>query len=311
MKKYTIIIYNLGNVNNLKKSIDSIVSNRYDLKELIILDELNDLNDDIDFLSYIKKFKYIKLVSSKDCIGIFNMINKGISVSSGEYFLIGTSDIVYNDMILVNMISIFEEGHHIIEFNTSIRYKYNFIKLAFSKKIFNDIGFFDTFNLYSDWDLLFRIKKIFCVKKIDINYFHLLSNENLSVIDNSITFKDYYSRQKNRLYVPSKNYIKYDTIVFDKNIYSNCDIIVSNETEGKLDKVIAKQYLNICKKGKYFFKNLDDKKNIIMCDSNNRIQSIFENRFIFEKGYYTLSYEIDNDVELVFPIVITFFNQKI
>ena len=304
MKKISIIIYNLNNVTNLLVTIKSLILNEYVNKEILIVDEFQTKEEELNEI--IRKHN-IKMFNSNQIIGMFNMINLGIKNCNGEYILLGTSNITYNSKILINLSNYFEAGNDVLEFNTDACFEHDFVKIAFTKKIIDDIGYFDTYDLYSDWDFKFRINKVFTIKTIKLNYIHQ-SSDKFNNPSQAVVFKNYFSNIKNRIYIPYKNYLKYDNIVFDKLVYSNSDIIVSFAEHNKL--INCTQYIKINTENKYRFVNISEKKNITIFDNDNAYK-LSNNFFYFKKGYYIIRYSVNQDVISVDPITIAFYDQVI
>lgn len=95
----TIVTINLNNKNGLRKTIESVISQTYfDKIEYIIIDG-GSTDGSVDVIKeYEDKISY--WVSEPDK-GIFNAMNKGIDVSTGEYSLyLNSGDYLYaNDVI--------------------------------------------------------------------------------------------------------------------------------------------------------------------------------------------------------------------
>ena len=163
MKKFSVIIYNLNNIEELISTITSILDNNYINKEILIVDEFQTKNKQLE---EIVRKHHIKMINSNEIRGIYNMINLGIKMCEGDYILLGISGLNYNSNILLNLSKYFEENHNVLEFNIHSKFEYDFTKIAFTNKIIKDIGYFDTYDLYSDWDFRYRINKVFNIKEI-------------------------------------------------------------------------------------------------------------------------------------------------
>ena len=81
----SIITINLNNKDGLKRTIESVINQtRFDIIEYIIIDG-GSTDGSVDLIKqYQDKISY--WVSEKDT-GIYNAMNKGIDVSTGEYSL--------------------------------------------------------------------------------------------------------------------------------------------------------------------------------------------------------------------------------
>lgn len=81
--KLSIITINYNNANGLEKTIQSVVSQTFADYEYIIIDG-GSTDDSVDI---IKKYKnYINFWVSEPDKGIYNAMNKGISLAHGEYY---------------------------------------------------------------------------------------------------------------------------------------------------------------------------------------------------------------------------------
>ena len=106
MSRYSIITVNRNNADGLKKTIVSVINQTYDDYEYIIIDG----NSTDDSVKVIKQFsdKVTYWISEPDG-GIYNAMNKGISVSTGDYLLfLNSSDVFYDERVL----ELVDKNHH-------------------------------------------------------------------------------------------------------------------------------------------------------------------------------------------------------
>lgn len=96
--KFTVITINLNNVDGLRRTIESVVSQTFvDYKYVIIDGGSTDGSVDI-IKEYENKISY--WVSEQDG-GIYHAMNKGVKVAKGEYLIfINSGDMLYNDTVL-------------------------------------------------------------------------------------------------------------------------------------------------------------------------------------------------------------------
>ena len=93
----SIIIPSHNNLSNLKKCIASISSQVFTNYEVWVID--GDSNDGT--ITYLKSLRFpIQWVSEKDC-GVYDAMNKGISLAKGEWlYFLGADDMLYDDSVL-------------------------------------------------------------------------------------------------------------------------------------------------------------------------------------------------------------------
>ena len=105
--KLSIITVSLNSVNTIEKTIQSIISQDYTNVEYIVID--GDSNDGT--IDIVKKYSdYVAYYHSEKDNGIYDAMNKGISVATGEIVGILNSDDFYpNSFILSNVIKTFKK----------------------------------------------------------------------------------------------------------------------------------------------------------------------------------------------------------
>lgn len=193
--KITIITANYNSGKTLKKTIESVLNQTYELVEYIIIDGKSTDNSLEIIESYLDKFKdkgyEYKWISEKDK-GIFNAMNKGIEMAKGDIIGIIGADDWYETETLKLVAREFKKDSNIdMVYGLLRRVKlgkfydvignYNsygkgqhptvFIK----KEIFNKVGKFDEkYNIAADSDFLLKIKKIklkyIFIDKILVNF---------------------------------------------------------------------------------------------------------------------------------------------
>ena len=172
MNKLSIITVNLNNKIGLQKTIDSIVNQNFSDFEFIIVDgKSNDGSIEI-----IKQYnhKLTKWISELDS-GIYQAMNKGIRIATGEYLLfLNSGDCLVDKNVLTKIFStyftadivcgkcnIWDNGNIVhttnppefhtfaSHFNTSINHQSTFIK----RNLFERFGYYrEDFKINSDWE---------------------------------------------------------------------------------------------------------------------------------------------------------------
>jgi len=97
----SVITINLNNLNGLKNTVDSVLSQSFQSFEYIVID--GDSNDgSIDYLHSLGS-SLSHLISEKDN-GIYDAMNKGIQIASGQYLLfLNSGDYFYSGDSLKNI----------------------------------------------------------------------------------------------------------------------------------------------------------------------------------------------------------------
>ena len=106
--KFSILIPTFNSSQTIQDSIDSILAQNYKNFEIVIID--NQSSDGT--INIIKKnnLKNIKYIIGQDK-GVYDAINKGIKLSSGEIIsLLHSDDVYHDDKVLQNVYDAFE--HH-------------------------------------------------------------------------------------------------------------------------------------------------------------------------------------------------------
>lgn len=124
--KITIITVSYNSEKTIKDTIESVLKQTYKDFEYLIIDGLsNDSTIDI-----IKSFKdpRIKLISEKDK-GLYDAMNKGIKLASGDVVgLINSDDVLYDENIFQTVIDNYDSNTDILHANVAY-YNEDFSKL--------------------------------------------------------------------------------------------------------------------------------------------------------------------------------------
>ncbi len=221
MKKLTIITITLNDMDNLIKTVNSIIPQMCEDIEYIIIDG-GSTDGTIHYLDSLK-LERLRIICEKDS-GIYNAMNKGLRYAIGEWVLyINSGDVLLDDVVEV-LKSIKEDDDCVygdvilsIEYKGETYYKtekgkegfdIDYLKgrMPFSHQAFLckrsllvDIGGFDEdFKTAADWDCIIRLKGN------NLKFKHI--NKTISIYDRSgISSKPHpiekhLIRKKNDLY---------------------------------------------------------------------------------------------------------------
>lgn len=206
--KISIITPVFNNEMEIGRCIDSVFGQTYTNIEHIIIDGKSTDNS----LSIIKEkaahFDII-YISEKD-EGIYDAMNKGIALASGDYlYFLGSDDVFYANNVLQEIVVKFE-NNDIIYGNVFFKHaqhiyagEYNKNRIIdqsichqaafFSKRTFKIIGTYDTqLQLAGDWDLFLR-----CFYHDDINIRYI---ENIICLYNDLGASGYASENRKTKY---------------------------------------------------------------------------------------------------------------
>lgn len=194
--KISIVTINYNNPRGLKKTIESIVNQTYSNFEYIVIDGGSTAGDVEVINTYQNQINY--WVSEKDS-GVYNAMNKGIKVATGDFIIFMNSGDIFNDnKVLENVVPLFDTNAYFIygnnykEKGNSKRLKTYPKKLNFSffytsslnhqatfikKEAFSELFYYDeNKKIVSDWELF--IVGI-CNKNLPYQYI----NQTVSIYD--------------------------------------------------------------------------------------------------------------------------------
>lgn len=98
MIKLSVITINYNNLEGLKRTVDSVVNQIWKEFEYIVIDGGSTDGSKAYLESQTNKIDY--WVSAPD-LGIYNAMNKGVKIASGEYLLfLNSGDLLYNNSVL-------------------------------------------------------------------------------------------------------------------------------------------------------------------------------------------------------------------
>lgn len=194
--KLSIITVAYNSSKTLRDTIESVLSQTYTNYEYIIVDGASKDNT-IDIVKeYEPKFEgRMRWISEPDK-GIYDAMNKGIKISTGEVIgILNSDDVYYNNNVLENIVNTFEKekcdsvfgnlqfvkednlNHVVRKWKGSEYKKGSFLKgwhpahptFYVKKEVYEKYGYFDiTFNVSADFELMLRF-----IEKHSISTFYM------------------------------------------------------------------------------------------------------------------------------------------
>lgn len=184
MSKLSIITINYNNLEGLKKTVESVVNQTWKELEYIVIDG-GSTDGSATYIESQKEYFYY-WVSESDS-GIYNAMNKGIKVATGEYLLfLNSGDVLYNNdvlletkkSLLLDMDIVYGDLWIVGDQGKGFRNSYpNFIDFSFlkqtslghpstfiKKELFYTYGLYRTdLKIVSDWAFFIEV---FCLYKV-------------------------------------------------------------------------------------------------------------------------------------------------
>lgn len=169
-QKLSIITINYNNLEGLKRTLKSVVNQTWQEFEFVVIDG----GSTDGSAEYIKsKNEFIDYWISEPDKGIYDAMNKGIAIASGDYLLfLNSGDHFFNnealeenfqdfktyDLIYFNVNIIGELTSEIITHPDKLLFSYfyssglNHQSVLIKKELFGTVGFYDEYlNIVSDW----------------------------------------------------------------------------------------------------------------------------------------------------------------
>ena len=194
---FSIIIPTYNSKLSIVKCLESIQSQTFTSYEVIIIDG-NSSDNTIDICKkFASNFPAIQIISERDN-GIYDAMNKGIKLSSGDFLVFLNSgdcfanesslsklvsasagfDLVYGDLMIKD-----QEDEWIKKYPDHLNLRYFYFEsiphpaCLISKRLFNKVGFYDTtLKIVSDWKFF-----LISVIKQKCSYRHI--DEVISIFD--------------------------------------------------------------------------------------------------------------------------------
>ena len=108
MPRLSIVTINYNNLEGLKRTIDSVISQSYDDFEFILIDGLS-VDGSLEYIQQINFSKLSHVISEKDS-GIYEAMNKGLRLSCGEYIqFLNSGDLLLSTNTLYEVSEVFKK----------------------------------------------------------------------------------------------------------------------------------------------------------------------------------------------------------
>lgn len=214
--KVSVITVCYNAEKTISRTVKSVISQKYSNVEYIIIDGAS-TDSTLDILNSYSNSEF-KLISEKDN-GLYDAINKGISLCTGDIIgLLHSDDIYPNENIISTVVSYFENDHFLEALSSSVEiyrtadfinpfriYKANnFRKWQFkigiqpphpgffiTKEAFNKVGFYRTqYRISGDFEWLLRA---ILINKIVVKYVPFTS---VFMLDGGLSSSGWKSRVK-------------------------------------------------------------------------------------------------------------------
>lgn len=241
MPRVSIITINYNNTDGLQRTIESVKSQNYSDMEYIVVDG-GSTDKSVDIIKENEAF-INKWVSEEDK-GIYNALNKGIKMATGDYLLfLNSGDHFYNSYVLINNehhintedliafdIHVLGQGFNQINRHPDqIRFSFLFEDtlahqaVFFKRNLFRKVGLFDeTLKIVADWNFFIHAIVLYnCTYK---PVHEILSTYYLDGISSSA--EGTYLRKKEREQILNeKFFLFYDDY---KNAKKNQELLLMN-----------------------------------------------------------------------------------
>ena len=242
--KLSVITINRNNVEGLRQTIKSVISQTFSDYEYIVIDGAS-TDSSLDVIKeYADEITY--WVSELDS-GIYNAMNKGIGVAKGEYlYFLNSGDWLYNENVLENVFSENRSEDFLYGNICFVKSDLNFHLTNYPKEIsfllfysegglchqavfhkrhlFKDKLYNEHFKIYSDFE--FFIQKIFFenyssffIDKVICNY----DENGISATEDEKTL-NIYAKERHQIL----------TSFFPEKILQDYDLLVKYEQEARL-----------------------------------------------------------------------------
>lgn len=224
----SIITVVLNQAEDLETTINSVISQTYNQYEYIIIDG----NSKDGTLEVINRYNnYIDIWKSEPDKGIYDAMNKGVNLSTGEYILfLNAGDYFYNENVLQKLVTSYDIVKYDLVYGSVCKIYNNYtiksqptlldIKTGkmpphqasfFSKSSFNNLGGFSLkYSSSSDYEFYVRYFELgYPTLKVNqtIAYFipgGMSSNKSISTYETYQIIKQYFGKYQSSLFYLKK-----------------------------------------------------------------------------------------------------------
>ena len=185
LPKISIITVVYNAVRTLEETILSVINQNFENYEYIIIDG-GSTDGTVEIIK--KNQDKITLWISESDGGIYEAMNKGVSLSRGEWiYFLGADDLFYNNFVLQNLSILMLDSSKVYYGNVLFKNKniiydgaFNFFKIAtrnichqsilYCRQVFEEFDYNLRYKIYADYDLNL---KLFNHKKISFKHINL------------------------------------------------------------------------------------------------------------------------------------------
>lgn len=188
MPYFSVIIPSFNAVAHIEKAIKSVLSQRFADFELLVMDGLSTDGTQAVVATFAELDGRVRFVSEKDK-GIYDAMNKGISICKGKWiYFLGSDDSLYNAEVFEKVYRATTSDHldflygDVLFQPSGKRYagEFNYMKLLkknichqaifYRKRIFEEIGLFNFhFRQHADWALNLAIFNTDGLQRVYLN----------------------------------------------------------------------------------------------------------------------------------------------
>lgn len=253
--KISIITVCFNSASTIEDTIKSVLSQTYDNYEYLIIGGLSKDNTLDIVKKYEKKFKgKMRIVSERDK-GLYDAMNKGIKLATGDIIgIINSDDILANDKVFETIVKNYKKDTEVLygdvlycneDFTKVVRNYKSGIKnnnawcpahptMYIRKEVFDKIGYYNLeFKITADYDFMIRLNKNNIKYQYVEKYFVLMRIGGVS----SDGLKGYYKNFKDAYKTLKRNKIKFALLLTIKKSIHTIKQIIKKDDKIDLAKI--------------------------------------------------------------------------